>query len=264
MPGEDAVRTQGGGINPTLPIFHKGDDLYADDLNAIVNAIRPMPVGRASGADVIVNGAGTFVLPLPQEPGILIYNSDNSNVVPAYGIVLQNGIQTTGLNPIISTKQPDTFGCQYNAYVNSYSQIGTQGDGLAQVGPMFTALYDSADGTPAAGELWGPRSGTFKLKKNTGGFEVVGVIDSTNHLVLVRSAPMLRLRGVSTPAIPINTTGTVEIWWRTGATTYSDTGATVSALNDLDAQVPSNADVELVWEPYGTEGWKIVQSDFNC
>src|SRR6266700_6989666 len=50
--------------------------------------------------------------------------------------------------------------------------------------PAF-ALYDSADGTPANGEIWGPGTDTFKLKKGKPGFLIVGGVDATNKVVTV-------------------------------------------------------------------------------
>lgn len=47
------------------------------------------------------------------------------------------------------------------------------------------ALYDSADGTPAVGEIWGAGAGTWKLKKNNTGFRVCGTPDTVKKVVPV-------------------------------------------------------------------------------
>lgn len=51
------------------------------------------------------------------------------------------------------------------------------------------AQYDSADGTPAAGETWGPMSGSLKLHKGQAGFVILGDYDGTKVRVMRAAAP---------------------------------------------------------------------------
>ncbi len=91
----------------------------------------------------------------------------------------------------------------------------------------------------------------YKLVELDGGFEVLN--------------PTLRMRGISDAGIAVDATGTVSIYYRTGATTFTDTTVNATCLNDLDVAVPSAADVQCVWEAYGTTaGWTIIQTDFSC
>jgi hypothetical protein len=77
--------------------------------------------------------------------------------------------------------------------------------------------------------------------------------------------PSMRFRGVADASIAADATGTVSIYYRSGSTAYTDTTINATCLNDLDATVPSAADVEVSWDSDGTTArWKIVQSDFSC
>lgn len=142
----------------------------------------------------------------PRLPLIGIYN-DSGQTIPSFGCVLLKGGKgqksDTGEGPAqgicASVKRPDTYGCQHNALIVDQAWNGSSYGyadktfGAAQIQPPFIAAYDSGDGTPAFGDMWGPRSGTFLLKKNTGGFYVIGVYDSAKHYALVVPFPMRRV-----------------------------------------------------------------------
>lgn len=70
------------------------------------------------------------------------------------------------------------------------------------------------------------------------------------------------LRGVADSVIAADATGTVSVYYRSGATAWTDTGYNVTALNDLDGDVSSSAVVVCRPEHYGTTaGWVIIQAD---
>jgi hypothetical protein len=159
-------------------------------------------------------------------PRIGFFN-DSGQTIPPFGVVLLKGFKgqdsDTKRGPaqgvVASVKRPDVFGCQYNAMVADETPDGAgcpdQTFGAAQLpmqGVPLIALYDSADGTPAFGEAWGPRSGTFKLKKNTGGFRVIGVYDSTNHYALVQPEPMLTVFGKFAADLAPDASADLTIW----------------------------------------------------
>jgi hypothetical protein len=191
--------------------------------------------------------------------------------------MLRDGYQQTSSGIVIKGKRPDTYGCRENFMLANEDGVMHSKGGAAQgVGPWgpgrFLALYDSADGTPAENEIWGPRSGTFKLKLNTGGFRVIKVYDSTNHLVIVEAVPFTELTGTANADIASGAAGTVSILYRSSSTAFTDTTADTpsgSVVNALDQTVKSGSKIECVYSPYpssGTmvEGWKIIQSDFTC
>ncbi len=213
-------------------------------------------------------------------PLIPYYNA-SGYVIPPYGVVLINGSNAgfdyspdVSQGPIPSVIRPDIYGCQYNALVSdaayqysiSLAVDGVNGDGYdtpsfgaAQALPPFIAAYDNADGTPAANELWGPRSGTFLLKKNTGGFRVIGVYDSTNYYVLVWPEPMNTVFGKIASDCAPGATADLTVW--TGAVGAEvTTGQTIAAVyNDSDCTIratPKFATASIV--PMRGGAWEFI------
>lgn len=250
------------GINPVLPSVARGDVIRGEHLDTVysfVNRYSGMP--RQGNAHVLVNAAGSFSNPLEREPYFNVYNGANS-AIPAYGVALFNGAQMEASSvPLPLLKQPDTFGCQYNFAIASPSGIPSSATGLAQMvgwGPLIAA-YDSADGTPSAGQCWGPRNGTWLLKKNTGGFRILGVWDSSNHWALVWPEPMTSFRGQPTADIAAGNSGTVTIY--TGAYgSEASTGVTKSSIqNNSSCTVKGSQICRCVWDwdSSGSELWQF-------
>lgn len=59
--------------------------------------------------------------------------------------------------------------------INGPSIIQIDGTGMGTIDMPFWAYYDTNDGTPASGERWGARSGSWKISKNKNGFLVIGM-----------------------------------------------------------------------------------------
>jgi hypothetical protein len=187
-------------------------------------------------------------------PRIGFYN-DSGSTIPPFGCVLLKGSQaqkTTTTGPGVqvvagpvqgicpSVKQPDRFGCQSDVFIADEA-LGTgylnQAFGAAQQVPPFVALYDSADGTPATGERWGPRSGTFKLKKNTGGFLVIGPYDTTNHYALVLPESMTTVRGKIASDCAPGASADLTIWTGAIGAEATTSLAITSVYNDSDCTI---------------------------
>ena len=82
--------------------------------------------------------------------------------------------------PIVSTTQADKDGGEGTIYINGIGDVAANKHGgctMAQT--PVKALYDTADGTPAAGDTWGLKKDSWKLGKDIDGFVVLGGIDST-------------------------------------------------------------------------------------
>ena len=169
--------------------------------------------------------------------------------------------------PFFSAVKPTAFGAQFSHAINDNAVVGTGQWGRCYLMQTVPALYDDADGTPAFGEIWGPRDNTWKLKKNTGGFRIAGTVDTTNKYVLVQPYPFLDFRGIADGTIGADARGTVSIYYRNASTSspfYTDTTVNMdNVVNDLDASVSSGAMVRVRWEPRsdGTGDWVIYQAD---
>ncbi len=198
--------------------------------------------------------------------------NNNAAQVPAFGCMRISGTSTIEQGRVILTcERPDTYGAQYWHVLNGPIAVDNELKGICTRSGIMVGLYDDADGTPVFGQIWGPRSGGYKLKLNTPGFFCLGApTNTTDFLALFTTRPFLRFRGVADADIAADATGTVSIYYRSGATAYTDTTVNATALNDLDDTVPSGASVECVYDPYPggagayTESWRIIQSDFSC
>lgn len=256
------------GINEKLPQFFSTDEILARGLNTMARAVERVSLfPSVSGARVTADGNGVSIMPDQFDPAILFYNADSANSIPAYGIALLNGTNTDTGTPMFKVKQPDVYGCQSNWLLNGGSVIPKSSFGWGQavfgMGPCgevgFKAAYDSNDGTPAQGSMWGPQSGTYLLKKNSGGFQVQGIYDSTNHIAMVVPAPMLSLIGKTNAAIGKGASGVVNVW--TGSTIGSESanGQTVTAYNRY-ANVAITKWVRCAWN-FDSSAWDLVAAE---
>ena len=192
----------------------------------------------------------------------LEFQNSNSSRVPAYGVVRATGVSLVEPGRAVTTAdQPNTFGCQSNCFINGPTPVDSGRFGYATRTAPIIALYDGTDGTPACGDAWGPRSGTWKLKKNTGGFFVLGVTNTALNLVLVVPAPMLTFRGKTTAAaINKGSSGTVNIY--TGALgSETDSGQTMPNVYNRFANASQGKWVTCGWN-FDNQGWELI--DLEC
>ncbi|MGQ0633044.1 MAG: hypothetical protein ACT4QC_00385 [Planctomycetaceae bacterium] len=197
---------------------------------------------------------------------LTVFRNDSGEQVPAFGVLRLTGVAV--LEParvVLTAQKPDTYGCQYQCAINGPTPVPAGKYGVCTRLGLLPALYDAADGTPAFGERWGPRSGTWKLKKHTGGFRVLGVTNGGKGLALVEHQPFLRFRGVTDEAIASGADGVVSIYYGSN-NSYTDTTVNMSDVaNDLDEDIESGATVECVWEEdTGGNKFKIIQADWEC
>ncbi len=193
----------------------------------------------------------------------LEFVNNSSTPVPAYGIVRVTGVAIVEPGHVVLTvDQPNTFGCQANCFVNGPVAVtaGQYGYGTRS-GPMV-ALYDPADGAPAFGDAWGPRPGTWKLKKQTGGFFCLGPpTNSTSAVALFAPLPMLTFRG-KTIAAAINkgASGTINIF--TGSLgSETDSGQSMPGVYNRYANAAQGKWVTCGWN-YDNQGWELI--DLEC
>lgn len=97
--------------------------------------------------------------------------------VPAYGVMRITGTVSAG-GKALTCARPD--GTRQRCYlINGPVAVSNFGWGR-MCSPTAYALYDEADGAPAVGEVWGPASASWKLRKapasilQEGGFLVLG------------------------------------------------------------------------------------------
>ena len=102
------------------------------------------------------------------------------------------------------------------------------------------ALYDTGDGTPAYGEIWGAKDNDWKLRKGYQGFEIIG--GHTNGRVLVRP----EVAGTTSTAASVASGASMA---KTGTQNVSSGAATQVTLTE-----------KLVWGDTTTASNEIILS----
>lgn len=148
------------------------------------------------------------------------YNA-SGETIPAYSCVrIETGSTLDGVAHVNAEKPSATFSRDYGL------SPGVECEAGGRVGVCFEAGFAAYDtGTPATGETWGPKPGQFTVSKNYPGFRCLGVIDSTNKIMLaVREEPPFYLCKADS-AISKGSTGTASVY--VGAS-GSETDSTVN------------------------------------
>jgi hypothetical protein len=122
-------------------------------------------------------------------------NNQGSSIPPYSVIDTTSGFQMAGEEEVFFGTQPGTTFSKSYAVTWGSDSPSPDGGMLTFEGPVRVA-YDT--GTPAMGECWGPKNGQFTVSKGYPGFEVVGVVDSGNKIVLVKLAPITSLLAKTT------------------------------------------------------------------
>ena len=194
----------------------------------------------------------------------LPFRNDASSEVPPFGILRVTGaVELDDDSLLLLADQPNTYGSQYLHAINGPIAVAAGGYGSCyRPSEIFfaRAAYDTADGTPAFGEAWGPRNATWKLKKNTGGFRILGDPDATTGTVLVAHAPMLHFKGVCDASHAKGATGTISIYTGTGDGT--DTTVNMTGVWNAFADVASGATVDCRWDDSVAAGeWRLTAAE---
>jgi hypothetical protein len=165
---------------------------------------------------------------------VRIYNDTNEEL-PQFGVARVTGMTTINDQKVVSVEKPDTtFGRLY--LVNSGDDLAYQRVGVAKNRPIVKVLYDT--GTPAIGEVWGPKPGQFSCSAWYPGFKVLGIVSSTDKIMLAQyDEPGIYL-GKADADIAKGSTGTVSLWiGASGA--ESDSTINITGCSALGAAITS-------------------------
>lgn len=127
--------------------------------------------GRAPG------GQQTLRTPPPRK---LHFKNTFGGEAPSFAVMKVDDVDETYYD-FFQVQRPTGSGTAF--LINGPAAVATQ-----QYGVAFRegrALYEPSDGTPAVGEIWGPTSGAWTLRKNQPGFEIRGGVDATTQTVYV-------------------------------------------------------------------------------
>jgi hypothetical protein len=118
---------------------------------------------------------------MPRTPGyaaqnrLLIYN-EGEEAIPPFAVVKPTGTQWSNNLVALQVAQPDeNFVQKY--YINGPTTLGSDtgyGAAISDGEWPLWAQYNSSAGTPAYGQVWGPKAGEWTLEPNRPGFMIVG------------------------------------------------------------------------------------------
>jgi hypothetical protein len=113
-----------------------------------------------------------------QFPKWLFRNSESSEAMPPFGVgvITDSEIFEERMSVDIVGKPGTTF---YDTFaVNSGRTVNAGKRGNAQLGQLVFVSFDT--GTPAFGEVWGPKPGQWTISKGYPGFKVRKIISNTS------------------------------------------------------------------------------------
>jgi hypothetical protein len=160
---------------------------------------------------------------------------------------------------VLTVAKPNTYGSQGLHALNGPQAVAAGASGLCTFAMPAPAVYETSDGTPAFGEKWGPRDGSWKLRKNTGGFQIAGSPDATHGVVLVVASPMLSFVGKTDADHDKGATGTVSIY-AGSLGSESDTGANMTDVYNRFADIASGKWVRCAWNHDGQQ-WELTAAE---
>jgi hypothetical protein len=143
--------------------------------------------------------------------GIGVYNS-SGETVPAFGIMRIVSATTLGDEVVYEIGKQATE-LQRWMLVNGEDELtnGSYGPGYF-LDIAGRALYDSGDGTPAYGQVWGPYPSSWKLRRHMYGFRILGDPNTTDTHVRCTQHWVMDIVGKADGAISLGSNGTVSVW----------------------------------------------------
>ncbi len=192
--------------------------------------------------------------------------NNSGQEIPPFAVMKCTGVVVVEPGRVaLMMDQPDAFGCWGQCFYNNLVSVADGNYGAAGRSNVMAMLYDSGDGTPAYGDMWGPQSGTWKLKKNTGGFFCLGPPTNTSlSIALFAPRPMTDFYGKNTGSrITKGSTGTINIFTGSpGAET--DSGQTMANVLARFGDIPASAMVQCRLNETVSNSvpqWYVVQED---
>lgn len=205
-----------------------------------------------------------MVLDCVSREGYAFKNGSTQTIV-AFGCFKATALVEVESANVLDAQEPTTYGAQYFHYINGPEDVEPGEVGLCYRDGIIPVLWDIQDSTPSVGENWGPRQNLqqapWALRKNTGGFRIVGILDLENHIALVVADPMLTFVGSTNETISNNGSGDVYIFYWNGTGYVTTNFLMVDVFSFLGA-VGSAATVECAWngDKDGVK-WRVTQTN---
>lgn len=144
----------------------------------------------------------------------MIIRNDSNETIPGFAVMRVTGAahDAAGQFYLRVDKPDDSFQTYY--LVNGPFPIPAGKFGVADDDYPCYAAYDDGSGTPAFGDSWGAKSGSWKLAPNRDGFDVLG--NSTAGRVLVRQHKVTQLIGKLAADLSSGSTASATVWLGAG------------------------------------------------
>jgi hypothetical protein len=173
--------------------------------------------------------------------------------IPAFAVMAVLGVSFEHGIAFLKCGKPDaTFRRHYA--INGMQEVAAGRRGTCYRSGDVRALYD--EGTPAPGESWGLRPGSWKLNKGFPGAAILGIVDGDLHLVRVDCDPITNLLAKTTATVPIAASTTAYRLYAGTPGSEIDAGFTAvpNALNHSGLPIGSGEWVHLTWID---DAWQI-------
>ncbi len=185
------------------------------------------------------------------------FRNDSGEEIPPYAVMRITGADVDDPddeqqvdNWFLKVEKPNTT--FYREYlVNGPETVPYSGGGAEDFGVGYFlrdaryVSYREASGTPAYGEVWGPKADQWTLEKYRYGFTIQGhatTIDDVN-VVLATQHLVTKVRGTTDGAINKDSTGTVNLL----DSNQVDTGDNITSVRNPFANVATGKDVHVGW-----------------
>lgn len=191
-------------------------------------------------------------------PPPIPFKNDSGEAVPAYACMKVTGAEEGGVTGAyyVVIDKPDSTGGPF--LFNGPLEVGTGKFGQAHSG-IVRAAYNT--GTPAVGEIWGPKSTWTLQAAGDPALEIYGEINAADDIVygsMTFQSPTVL--GKADAAITKDASGTVSIW---AGSTLADTTENITAhliWMHGDENISLGKEVMCQWFPQMGK-WIIVGAD---
>jgi hypothetical protein len=179
------------------------------------------------------------------------FRNDNAGTVPAFGIMRTTGIVVVEAGRVVlTTDQPNAYGDTGFCMINGPVDVDAGKYGTCARFGTLPCLYDSAQ-TPAFGEMWGPKNGSWKLTEGYGGWLARGApTNTTKTLGLFAANPMRVIRGKLASDLNTLSSANLTIWAYIGGSD-TNTTETISVYNGSSCTVKGSQYVWCTYDPSG-------------
>lgn len=175
------------------------------------------------------------------------FRNDSGETIPAYAVMRITGTATIGTDTTVyKVEKPNTTFSRWYL-VNGPDTVSTSQ--LYGTGSFCNiadrVLYDSGDGTPSQGQVWGPYPSQWSLKRQMYGFRIEGGADTNETTIsCVQHYVTTGVLGKTDASHAKSGTGTVSVWKGDHS---ADSGANISSVYNSFAAVGSGKWVKVDW-----------------